>query len=91
MAVRRFNSGFQSNFAYIMRLRYQPFSLPLYSAFKKDEQYRKDKNEKRVVSLGRNTLVSLNQERVVTLNRNQVVSLSETSTKCGNKAEILYK
>ena len=80
MDVRRFNRWFQSNFAYIMRFPYQPFSLPLYSAFKKDKQYRKDKNEKRVVSLRRNTLVSLNQERVVTLNRNQVVSLSETSS-----------
>jgi len=33
-----------------------------------------------VVSLIRNTLVTLNPERVVSLNRNQVVSLSGIST-----------
>jgi hypothetical protein len=79
MAARRFNRGLQSDFTYVMRLPINLFIQQLYRELKQDYQYLKCKNKKEMVSLARNTLVSLNQERLVTLNRNQVVSLSEIS------------
>ena len=50
-----------------------------YLASKQHSQYLKHNYKKGVVSLIRNTLVTLNPERMVTLNRNQVVNFSGIS------------
>ena len=70
----------QRDFAYIMRVLVDLFIKRVYLACKQHNQYRKPKYKKGVISLIRNTLVTLIPEWVVTLNRNQVVSFSEIST-----------
>ena len=69
----------QRDFAYIMRVLVDLFIKRVYLACKQHNQYRKPKYKKGVISLIRNTLVTLIPEWVVTLNRNQVVSFSEIS------------
>lgn len=80
MAAHRFNRGFTARFRIHNEATVNLFIWQLYLACKQDNQYRKHNYKKGVVSLIRNTLVSLNPEWVVTLNRNQVVSFSEIST-----------
>ena len=70
----------QRDFAYIMRLLVNLFIRQVYLACKQHNQYRKPNYKKGVVSLIRNTVVTLTPEWMVTLNRNQVVSFSEIST-----------
>jgi RNase P/RNase MRP subunit POP5 len=80
MVVHALIEAFQGDFAYIMKLPINLFLRKRYLAFKQDSQYLKHNYKKGVVSLIRNTLISLNPEWVVTLNRNQVVSLSGISS-----------